>query len=54
MVLFIESQLIYNIVLVSGIQHSDSDVYVYVCVCCINGSSLLAQTVKNPRAKQET
>ena len=52
--LFIESQLIYNIVLVSGIQHSDSDVYVYVCVCCINGSSLLAQTVKNPRAKQET
>ena len=29
---FIESQLIYNIALVSGIQHSDSDIYVHVCV----------------------
>ena len=29
---FIESQLIYNIVSVSGIQHSDSDIYVRVCV----------------------
>ena len=26
----------------------------YVCVYYINGASLLAQTVKNPRAKQET
>ena len=54
MVVFIESQLIYNIALVSGIQHSDSDIYVYVCVYYINGASLLAQTVKNPRAMQET
>ena len=54
--MFIESRFlqIYNIVLVSDIQHSDSDIYVYVCVCRINGSSLLAQTAKNPRAKQET
>ena len=28
--------------------------YMYVCVYYINGASLLAQTVKNPRAKQET
>ena len=40
--------------LVSGIQHSDSDIYVYVCVYYINGASLLAETVKNPRAMQET
>jgi len=26
----------------------------YMCVYYINGASLLAQTVKNPRAKQET
>jgi len=31
-VVFIESQLIYNIALVSGIQHGDSDIYVCVCV----------------------
>jgi len=51
---FIESQVIYNIVSVSGIQHSDSYIYVYMCVYYINGALLLAQTVKNPRAKQET
>ena len=28
--------------------------YMYVCVYYINGASLLAQTVKNPHAKQET
>ena len=27
---FIGSQLIYNVTLVSGIQHSDSDIYVHV------------------------
>ena len=54
MVVFIESQLIYNIALVSGIQHSDSDIYVYVCVYYINGASLLAQIVKNLPTMQET
>ena len=46
--------MINNILLVSGIQHSDSDIYVYVCVYYINGASLLAQTVKNLPAVQET
>ena len=51
--MFIESQVIYNIVSVSGIQHSDSYIHVRVCVYYINGASLLAQTVKNPPAMQE-
>ena len=46
--------MINNILLVSGIQHSDSDIYVYVCVYYINGASLLVQTVKNLPAMQET
>ena len=46
--------MINNILLVSGIQHSDSDIYVYVCAYYINGASLLAQTVKNLPAMQET
>ena len=46
--------MINNILLVSDIQHSDSDIYVYVCVYYINGASLLAQTVKNLPAMQET
>ena len=46
--------MINNILLVSGIQHSDSDIYVYVCVYYINGASLLVQTVKNLPAVQET
>ena len=52
--MFIESQVIYNIVSVSGIQHSDSYIHVRVCVYYINGASLLAQTVKNLPAMQET
>ena len=51
---FIESQVIYNIVSVSGIQHSDSYILVRVCVYYINGASLLFQTVKNLPAMQET
>ena len=48
--------MIKNILLVSHIQHSDSNIYVCVCVCVyyINGASLLAQTVKNLPAMQET
>ena len=44
---FIEIWLIYNVVLVSGIQPSDSVMYVYVslcvCVCvCVHAQSLRA------------
>ena len=46
--------MINNILLVSGIQHSDSDIFVYVCIYHINGASLLFQTVKNLPAMQET
>ena len=46
--------MINNILLVSGVQLSDSDIYVYVCIYYINGASLLVQTVKNLPAMQET
>ena len=29
---FIGVELIYNVVLVSGVQHSDSDIHIYVCM----------------------
>ena len=50
----IEFQLMNSIVLVSGIELSDSDVYVYVCVSYVHGASLLARTVKNLPAMQDT
>ena len=31
---FTEIQLIYNVVLISGVQQSDSDIYVYLCEQC--------------------
>jgi len=42
---FIEIWLIYNVVLVSGIEPSDSVMYVYVAVCvcvCVHAQSLRA------------
>ena len=29
---YIEVQLMYNVVLVSGVQHSDSVLYIYICI----------------------
>ena len=52
LIIFIETQLIYNVVLVSDVQQIDC--FVCVCVCvfvCV--ASLVAQLVKNPPEMQE-
>ena len=50
LIIFIEPQLIYNVVLVSDVQQIDCFVCVWVCVCI---ASLVAQLIKNPPVMQE-
>ena len=42
--------MIYNVMLVSAVQQSESIIHTYICI----GASLVSQTVKNLPAVQET